>query len=259
MSFDQSIHHRFPADLAAEVCQGWSQLIAGDFIPPALPSLSQLKQLLEVSYLAGMETDESRPLRFMLCCTPNSDPINRQGDPRPVESWELAPPRPFNIQELRRLAAVTDLDASAIWVRFTNEPSEHLDIRGLVNLGRSWSVARNAFAYHYDPLPHALLVRVIAPGHLAIYQGSYCMATLAGGKLEVGAMRMAMLDLLGVDSLLKEGHKFLRPLIVAPSHELPREWHEFEWLAYVNCILAVVNGMQLLPTRESRRLLAFRT
>ena len=85
------------------------------------------------------------------------------------------------------------------------------------------------------------------------------MATLAGGKLEVGAMRMAMLDLLGVDSLLKEGHKFLRPLIVAPSHELPREWHEFEWLAYVNCILAVVNGMQLLPTRESRRLLAFRT
>ena len=192
-----------------------------------------------------METDELRPLRFMLCCTPDSDPIGRQGDRRPVESWALAPARPFNIQEIRRLAAVTDLDSSAIWVRFSNGPSEKLEIRGLVNLGRTWSVARNAFAYHYDPLPHALLVRVTAPGRMVIYQGNYCMAKLSGGKLEVGAMRMAGLDLLGADSLFKEGRKVLRTLIVTPGHEPLREWHGFEWLAYVNCILAVVNGMQL--------------
>ena len=157
MPSQQYAHHQFPSNLAAEVCQGWSHLIAGEYTPPPLPNQSQLKELLEVAYLAGMETDESRPLRFMLCCTKNSDPIARQGDQKPVESWEVAPSRPFNVQEIRRLAAVTDLDASAIWVRFTNDPTEKLEICGLVNLGRSWSVARNAFAYHYDPLPHTLL------------------------------------------------------------------------------------------------------
>ena len=200
----RSASRSFPAELAKQTCKGWAHLVAGDYSPPPLPNQSQLRELLEIAYLAGMETDESRPLRFMLCCTKNSSPITRLGDRNTVESWEVTPSRPFNIQEIRRLAAVTDLDASAIWVSFTNDPSNKLEIRGLVNLGRSWSVARNAFAYHYDHLPHALLVRVIAPGRMAIYQGSYRMATLAGGQLEVGAMRMAMLDLLGVDRLLKE-------------------------------------------------------
>ena len=235
----------FPADLAAKVAEGWPYLVAGEYSPPPLPNASQLKELLEVAYFAGMETDEARPLRFMLCCSRDSEPIPHRVGAEPVESWELSPDRPFNIQEIRRIAAVTDLDSSAIWIRFSGDISGPLMIRGLVNLGRSWSVARNAFSYHYDELPHALMVRVTAPGRMTIYQSAYRMASLTGGNLEIGGMKMAWLDMFGASGLFEEGHKALRSLITAPIHEHPKEWHGFEHLAYVNCVLAILNGMQL--------------
>jgi len=80
---------------------------------------------------------------------------------------------------------------------------------------------------------------------VVVYQGEYCIATLEGGHLRVGEPRMAWMDLLGADPLFKEGHGILRKEIPHPQHEYPREWHGFEWLAYLNTILAVVNGIQL--------------
>ncbi len=236
----------FPADLAAKVTEGWPYLVAGDYSPPPLPNPAQLKELLEVAYFAGMETDEARPLRFMLCCARDFERIPHREGTEPIESWELSPERPFNVQEIRRIAAVTDLDSSAIWIRFSGAESCELMIRGLVNLGRSWTVARYAFAYHYDDLPHALMVRVTAPGRMTIYQSAYRMASLMGGNLEIGGLKMAWMDMLGASALFEEGHKALRNLIAAPSHEHVKQWHEFEWLAYVNCILAILNGMQLV-------------
>lgn len=245
MRIEEPSSYAFPADLAARVGAGWAELIAGDYSPPPLPNPVQLRELLEVAHFAGMETDEARPLRFMLCCSRNSDQIPCREGAAPIESWELSPERPFNIQEIRRLAAVTNIDSSAIWIRFSDGKNGKLSIRGLVNLGRSWSVARNAFSYHYDELPHALMVRITAPGRMTIYQSGYRMAALSSGSLEVGGMKMAWMDLLGVNPLFEEGSNALRDLITAPSHEHVKQWHEFEWLAYVNCILAILNGMQL--------------
>ena len=192
-----------------------------------------------------METDEARPLRFMLCCSSGLERIPHRVGAEPIESWEIYPERPFNVQEIRSIAAVADLDASAIWIRFTGGGSGKLMIRGLVNLGRSWAVARNAFSYHYDELPHTLTVRVTAPGRMVIYQSAYRMASLAGGKLEIGGLKIAQLDLLGINPLLDEGRSALRDLINAPEEEYVGQWHSFESLAYINCILAILNGMQL--------------
>jgi DisA bacterial checkpoint controller nucleotide-binding len=245
MPIEQPLSRAFPADLAARVEAGWTELVAGDYSPPPLPNLAQLKELFEVSYLVGMETDEARPLKFMLCCSRDHDEIPRRAGGSPIQSWVLAPERLFNIQELRRLAAVTDIDSSAIWIGFADDKSDKLMVRGLVNLGKSWSVARNAFAYHYDELPHALLVRVTAPGRLAIYQSGYRIAALSGGHLELGAFNIPWMDLLGAAPLFEEGQNTLRQLITAPKHEYVGQWHPFETLAYKNCILAILNGMQL--------------
>lgn len=245
MSIEEHSPRAFPADLAAKVAEEWPYLIAGDYSPPPLPGPAQLEELLEVAYFAGMETDEARPLRFMLCCSRDAEEIPSRVGASPIESWQLASERPFNIQEIRRLASVTDIDSSAIWIRFSADDAGKLMIRGLVNLGRSWSVARNAFSYHYDELPHALIVRVTAPGRMVIYQSGYRMAALSSGNLEFGRMQMAWMDMIGANPLFEEGHKAVRELITAPTHEHAKQWHEFEWLAYVNCILAVLNGMQL--------------
>jgi hypothetical protein len=66
---------------------------------------------------------------------------------------------------------VGNVEASAVWIRFSTDEENPIQIARLINLGWSWSVARNALGYHYEPLPHALLVRVSGPGRLAVYQG----------------------------------------------------------------------------------------
>lgn len=245
MTNEKHLPRAFPADLAAVVSEEWEHLIAGDYSPPPLPNLTLLKELFEVAYLAGMETDEARPLRFMLCCSCGPDSIPYREGAEPIRSLDFASERPFNTQEIRRLAAVTDVDSSAIWIRFSSNESGNLMIRGLVNLGKSWSVARNAFSYHYEALPHALMVRITAPGRMAIYQSGYRLASLSSGRLEMAVSKIAALELMGAHPFFREGHSSLRKIITAPSHEVPSEWAEFEWCAYVNCILAILNGMQL--------------
>ncbi len=245
MTNEKHLPRAFPGDLAAVVSEEWEHLIAGDYSPPPVPKLTLLKELFEVAYLAGMETDEARPLRFMLCCSCGPDPLPYREGAEPIRSLEFASERPFNTQEIRRLAAVTDVDSSAIWIRFSSRESGNLMIRGLVNLGKSWSVARNAFSYHYEALPHALMVRITAPGRLTIYQSGYRMASLSSGRLEIAKMKIPALELKGAYPFFQEGHAALCKVIAEPSHEHRSEWNEFEWLAYVNCILAILNGMQL--------------
>lgn len=233
----------FPDALAAAVSETWRNLIAGDYVAPPLPNKVQLRAILEVAYLASMEADEGRPTTFALCCTRDEDGAKIVETPG-SECWEIQPERAFNIQELRRLAQVGNVESAAIWVRFQTNESKPLRIAGLINLGRSWSVARSAMGYHYDPLPHALLIRVTGPGRLAVYQGEYCVGTLSVGLLQMAGARMAWRDLAGINGLLLEGHEDLRKIIPSPSHEPAREWNEFEWIAYLNVILAILNAIQ---------------
>lgn len=237
------MHYDFPTDLAKQVRDKWTTTIGGEYTPPPLPYEQNLQSLLEVAYLAGMETDEARPLKFALCCTSEIDRVRRHYQDSSVETWSFTSDRAFNVQEIRRIAAVTDLDTSAIWVRFSNKPDQPLAIHGLLNLGSSWASARNAFTYQYDPLPEALLVRVQAPGRVMVYQGQYLIASLESGNLQSGEIFTPM-GLLGAYPLFEEGSNLLRDEIPAPQYEEPHEWHNFEWLAYVNAVLAIVNSVQ---------------
>jgi hypothetical protein len=216
--------HDFPAQLSEYVRDKWQFLVADDIyrLPP-LPGPAQLLSLLEVAYLASLETDEARPLRFTLCCTPQADRILRHNQNVSVEVWPFSADRPFTIQEIRRLAAATDLDNSAIWVRFPPEPDAPLSIHGIVGLGSSWAAARHAFAYRYESLPEALLVQVPAPGQVIVYQGQFLLASLQSGQIQGGELPSPV-GLLGAYPLFEEGHGLLREEITAPQyqpHEVP--------------------------------------
>jgi hypothetical protein len=236
--------YHFPSDLAKFVSEKWEHLVGGDYTVPPLPSKNQLHNILEVAYLAGMETEEARNIRFTLCCTPETDKVMRQHQNISLDSLRFSNDRYFDVQEIRRLATATDVEKSLIWIQFPNEQSASNSIHGLLNLGYSWSNARNAFTYHYDTLPDALNIRVIAPGKLIVYQGGYQIASLQSGKLYKTEVS-SVLDLSGIHSFFREGTNILHHEIIEPEHEYVREWSEFEWLAYVNTVLAVVNNVQL--------------
>lgn len=236
----------FPEQLAKYVTEKWNHFVAGDsYSLPLLPSEQQLVSLLETVYFSSMETDEGRPLKFTVCCTPEMDDIRMHNQQDSVESWTFASNRPFSIQEVRRLAAATDLNTSTIWIRFPKEPGAPIYIHGLMNLGSSWANARNAFSYYYENLPNSVFVKCLSPGNLRVYQGQFQIASLQAGIIQHQEFTSTM-SLLGAHQLFEEGQDLLRSEVVAPKHEPPREWHGFEWIAYVNTILSIVNSIQIL-------------
>lgn len=237
--------HMFPGDLANQVYENWGRFVGGCYTQPVLATLPQLVEIFEVSYLVGLETDEGRALKLMLCCTMEGARPQCQSDKISVESWAFNEPREFNIQELRRLSASADLDSCAIWVTFSVGSESRILINGLVNIGRSWTSARNAFSFSYDPLPHAMNIRVLGPGRIHVYEGNYCLWKLGSGIIQDVNARPMMLDLHGINPILRTGHDNIRGFIDEPKNESPSEWHSFEFMAYVNSILAVVNSIQL--------------
>lgn len=234
--------YAFPADFADTIIKRWDTRLLGVFRRPTLPSWAQLLALLEVAYMASLETDEGRAIRFTICCTPNTGAVKRFQQDDEVETWNFGAPRPFDIQELRRLAVTTDIDASALWVQFPPAAEGPLSIRGLLNLGKSWAHARDAFAFHFDALPEALTVRAEGPGILTAYQGQIPLATLAGGKIREG--RFTAETLHGLHPLLDEGHRHFAQITEPPRFAPPRLSQEFAWSTYVNVLLATVNAIK---------------
>lgn len=234
-----------PCELAEQIHKSWFEFVAGQYTPPPVPSLLQFKSLLEVAYLATMEMEEGRPTIFTICCASKGKFVKRDHENEMVESWPFKTNRPFDIQEIRRLAAATDPDSTAIWVQFAKRENSPLEIRGLLNVGSSWATARNAYSYFYRSLPKSLTIRGLSPGHLVVYQGDFAVGQIKSGAVHVGDLPLGLMDLLGAYPIFEEGHSLLRKVITIPKHEHIKEWHEFEWLAYVNVILAIVNSIKL--------------
>jgi hypothetical protein len=237
-------NYAFPADLVEDVYARWHATahVTGLFRRPTLPPRAQLRRIFQVAYLAGLETDEGRSLRFTLCCTPPLHGVQRYGRDELVEAWELDTPRPFDVQELRRLAATVDMDGAALWVEFRESGDEPACIRGLLNLGRSWAHAREGFAFHYDALPDTLTVRVEGPGRLAVYHGQQEVASLAGGRL--GGGQLVHDSLHGIYSLLEEGRAHFSRLVAGPRLAPGRAAQDFEWTAYMSVLMAIVNSIR---------------
>lgn len=235
-----------PKQLAEKVHESWFNFVAGEYKQPSLPSLTQLRSLLEVAYLATMEMEEGRLTTFNICCAEKGNTIKRDHEPanEKVESWPFQTNRPFSVQEVRRLAAATDSDSSAIWVEFSQSQDSPLTIHGLLNLGSSWATARNAYSYFYHSLPKTLTVRGLSAGYLVVYQGDYAIGQIKEGAVQVGESPLGFMDLLGAYPIFKDGHGLLRNELLTPKHEYIKEWYEFEWLAYVNAILAIDNSIR---------------
>lgn len=236
--------YSFPFDFAKALREVWYKLFHGTYTPPPLPSALHLQVLLETLYLASMETDEARILQFTACATPASLDVLHEDEADPVEVWPFTEDRQFNVQEIRRLSAAAHLDSSAIWVRFPKNKNALLAIHGLVNFGSSWAYARKGYQYHYDQIPHALLVRAEGPGRLVAYQGRYRVAALIAGEI-VRADGVSEFDLSGAGPVFSEVHALLRSDVVTPKYETASQWHQFEWIAAINVILSIVNTIQL--------------
>jgi hypothetical protein len=173
--------------------------------------------------------DEGRFPRFNIVAVPDPDPQERHlGD-----VWQFSENRMFSVDEIRRLAPAVDHKKSAILARWRNN---NWEIAGLVDLGTSWNRARLGLQYHYR-FPACLFVQADRPGRIKVYQGQYLVASLSDGKLE---KEKAMVTLV----LHRPTHNGLRKIwkeITYPEIEEPREYENFQFIAFWNTFAALAN------------------
>ncbi|HEY0466969.1 MAG TPA: hypothetical protein VGC79_22355, partial [Polyangiaceae bacterium] len=170
----------YPPDLARYVAARWPEATRLA-LPPAL-----LEDALSTAFQASLTTEEGRAARFRLLLTaPEQLPdtgVPNQG----VLRLKFDRTRPFNADELRRLAPAVPFETALIGAQ---AEESKLRIWGVAHSGPAWLApswgGRNIVPnWTYDPIIH-----VTAPGQLAVR----CAGQLIGA-LERGLVVDAALD-----------------------------------------------------------------
>lgn len=170
-----------------------------------------------------------------------------------TEIWKFEQQREFNLIEVKRLASATNMESSAIWVSFGTGKEEIIKIQGLLNTDSTWASARRAFSITFNPPPNALIIRVVGPGKLNVYQGMFLVASLASGEI-LERNPVTYTDYLGVYPFFTEGFNRLLLLIEDSNltlfeseqiyYEPPQERESRIWGSYIDVFLAIVNRVQ---------------
>ena len=236
--------YAFPDDLTAQVIERWDTFVARHESPaPPLPSAAHLRHILATAFFTSLEREEGRSLRFVLCCAPGVA-VLRDGLGEAVPVVPLVPARPISVEALRALAPAASPANAAILVRCPRSGESGVcEIAGILHVGANLARARMGRSFYYRPAPFALMVDVRDAGEIHVYQGGVELAVLKAGRLHEQVAYSA-LEFLPINNILTRGEDALRPRIIAPEHEPPRETSDFEWTAMLNTILCIVNGVK---------------
>jgi hypothetical protein len=237
--------YSFPTDLAGRVTDRWNTFVSRHDRPaPPLPSPQDLKHILETAFFASLEREEGRDLRFVLCCAPSLD-VRRDGVDDPMAVAALGQPRLMTVDEIRALAPAVSPNNAAIMIRFPEQgaPARPCEIVGVLNVGSNLARARSGRSFYHRPAPYALVIDVRDAGELHIYRGGIKLAALRAGLLH-DQLAFSGLEFLPVSDILARGEAALRPRIDVPEHEPARETSDFQWMALLNTVLCIVNGIR---------------
>ena len=236
-----------PNELAHEIRARWDSLSVQFGAPPELPDADNLRRILTAAFVASLEREEGRPLRFVLCCAPASTVV-KDGLGGPVPTVPLEIPRPLTVGAIRSLAPAVSPTNAALLVRFPRSGRDGVgdsgcEIAGVMHMGDDLARARGGRSFYHRPAPHTLTIEVVDAGELHIYQGGVRLVSLKAGFLQ-NLITYSTLEFLPISPILVEGEAMLRSRIHRPRNEAVRETSDFEWTALLNTILCIVNGVR---------------
>ena len=235
--------YAFPDDLARQIVKRWPSFSGRRNTAPPLPSPAHLRHILATAFFAGLMREEGRPVRFVLCCSPDLD-VLRDGFGETVPVVPLATPRPVTVEAIRSLAPAVSPANAAILVRFPRHGHAACEIAGVLHVGEHVAEARSGRSFYYRPAPFALTIEVLDAGELHVYQGGSKVISLKAGQLH-DLTAYSELEFLPISQILVAGEDALRRRITAPQHESPRETSDFEWSAMLNTLLCIVNTVRV--------------
>jgi sensor domain DACNV-containing protein len=180
--------HSYPADLAEVVLRTWDDgsSLTDKYCEAAhdhdgLPAPNVLETILSTCYQASLLREEERPVRFRLIVASAAIFPAPGGPPHGLHRLLFNKPRPLSHHELRRLAPAVDFHRALIGAQI--EPRDGLILWGMVTTGPRWVQAIYGGRQSFQRLPANLVVRVTAPGRIAVCKGLVTLATLVGGRI----------------------------------------------------------------------------
>jgi hypothetical protein len=236
--------YSFPIDLARVVRERWTTYVTrGEVAPPVLPLIEKLQELLEAIFLASLEREEGRSLRFTVCYA-ETYWVEREDSPDRVHVIPFLTPKPLSVEGLRGLAPAARSDGAAIAVRPALELdlSGRLEITGILHLGSDFARARDGKTFIHNPPPYALVVEVRGPGEMHVYQGRTKLAVLESGAIRT-PVAASGIDFAPAADILAEAEQGLWSRINPPKHEPEQDWLNFQSMALLNTLLNIINTM----------------
>ena len=192
--------------------------------------------MFSTCYQAALMREEERPVTFrLILCEPELFSAEG-GPPAGLHRLEFTLPRPFEVQELRRLSPATDYHRSLIGTRLGGGGG--LEIWGIVQSGPGWVRTFQGGRDRHAPLPPVLVVHASGPGLLGAYRGDFLVA-----RLERGEISGSFMDVFA-SSWLPDSFKERRAEL-AQLHEAARERADRRW-APLDPDLARVLGQQIV-------------
>ncbi|WP_223649547.1 putative sensor domain DACNV-containing protein [Hymenobacter psoromatis] len=167
--------HYYPGHLATELLVRWPAAAS------PLPPLPELESFISVAYQASLLVEEGQPVRCRLILSALEDLPHAPENNGPYV-LELATPRPYEAQEIRRLGPALRSPSSLLAVRA--DTAAGLLIWGLLRNHSPWGQPGKARPFAPSPTPPTLLLEICGPGNLVFYYGRDRVLTLQYGHVE---------------------------------------------------------------------------
>lgn len=172
--------HAYPSDLVSAVLEALTrrheQMVESPLLQRRL-----LEAVLSTIFQASLLREEGRPVFFRaILCPPEAIPLDG-GPPHGLHAVRLDEFRPFDVQEIRRLANAAPYQRSllGLCVGKSGIPA----IWGIVHSGARWLRVLAGGRASAPPLPRALTVLAGGPGRIEVSLGDEPLASLEGGAI----------------------------------------------------------------------------
>ena len=162
----------YPRDLADRVRASWPR--------DANPLPARLDEILDAAYHASLLRDEARPVTCRLVCVSPDLLDASEGPPSGLLPLVFESARPFDESELRGLSPAAHYHRALIGI---HELAGKLQIWGMIQSGPRWLQSAHGGHAVAPPMPEALVVNIVRPGHLTVGVGGATIAELHGGSL----------------------------------------------------------------------------
>ncbi len=173
-----SLDFSYPSELASELLARWPA-----DAPMQTPlDESSLCAYLGIHYHASFLTEEGRPV---ICRTLLAQPEDLPASSTPPDGLHILrfeDPRPFNSNEIRRLAIPVNFYRSLLGVRLTSEGE--FVIWGLIQTGTRWVSKTDGGRFDGSKIPPSLIMQIQGPGRIGVYLGHSRLAELNNGRVE---------------------------------------------------------------------------